>query len=64
MGGASVGMRLHAMVSDSFGWRGEFQVTESLPMCAIDRAVESDLIEAYECGREGAVRLAAKAPAA
>jgi 6-phosphofructokinase 1 len=54
MGGASVGMRLHAMVSDRFGWRGEFQVTESLPMCAIDRAVESDLAEAYECGREAA----------
>ena len=54
MGGASVGMRLHAMVSDNFGWRGEFQVTESLPMCAIDRAVESDLNEAYQCGREAA----------
>lgn len=54
MGGASVGMRLHAMVSDHFGWRGEFQVTESLPMCAIDRAVESDLNEAYDCGREAA----------
>lgn len=54
MGGASVGMRLHAMVSENFGWRGEFQVTESLPMCAIDRAVESDLMEAYECGREAA----------
>ncbi|MEQ9569161.1 MAG: diphosphate--fructose-6-phosphate 1-phosphotransferase [Longimicrobiales bacterium] len=54
MGGASVGMRLHAMVSDRFGWRGEFQVTESLPMCAIDRAVESDLNEAYDCGRQAA----------
>lgn len=54
MGGASVGMQLHRMVSDSFGWRGEFQITESLPMCAIDRAVESDLTEAYDCGREAA----------
>ncbi len=54
MGGASVGMRLHAMVSEGFGWRGEFQVTESLPMCAIDRAVESDLTEAYDCGLEAA----------
>jgi 6-phosphofructokinase 1 len=54
MGGASVGLQLHRMISDRFGWRGEFQVTESLPMCAIDRAVESDLTEAYDCGREAA----------
>lgn len=54
MGGASVGMQLHSMISDTFGWRGEFQVTESLPMCAIDRAVELDLTEAHECGREAA----------
>jgi len=54
MGGSSVGMQLHRMVSDRFGWRGEFQITESLPMCAIDRAVESDLTEAYDCGREAA----------
>lgn len=54
MGGASVGMRLHRMVADRFGWRGEFQITESLPMCAIDRAVETDLTEAYEAGREAA----------
>lgn len=54
MGGASAGLRLHAMISERFGWRGEFQITESLPMCAIDRAVESDLTEAYDCGREAA----------
>ncbi|MBT8336785.1 MAG: diphosphate--fructose-6-phosphate 1-phosphotransferase [Gemmatimonadetes bacterium] len=54
MGGASVGLQLHRMVSDRFGWRGEFQITESLPMCAIDRAVESDLAEAHACGREAA----------
>ncbi len=54
MGGASVGLQLHRMVSGRFGWRGEFQITESLPMCAIDRAVASDLDEAFECGREAA----------
>ncbi|MEK9503582.1 diphosphate--fructose-6-phosphate 1-phosphotransferase [Gaopeijia maritima] len=54
MGGASVGMRLHSMISEEFGWRGEFQVTESLPMCAIDRAVDTDLSEAHACGREAA----------
>jgi len=59
MGGSSVGLQLHHMISDTFGWRGEFQITESLPMCAIDRAVRLDLDEAYQCGRE-AVRLAGR----
>ena len=59
MGGASVGMVLHRIVSDAFGWRGEFQVTESLPMCASDRTVKLDVAEAYGCGRQ-AVKLATK----
>jgi 6-phosphofructokinase 1 len=45
------------MLSNAFGWRGEFQVTESLQMCAADRAVKLDYDEAYNAGRE-AVRLA------
>jgi 6-phosphofructokinase len=57
MGGSSVAFNLHRMISDTFGWRGEFQITESLPMCAIDRAVRQDLDEAYLCGR-AAVKLA------
>jgi ATP-dependent phosphofructokinase / diphosphate-dependent phosphofructokinase len=59
MAGTSVAFQLHSMISQEFGWRGEFQVTESLCMCAIDRAVKLDLQEAYQCGRQ-AVRLAAK----
>ena len=59
MGGVSVAIRLHAMISEAFGWRGEFQITESLPMSAIDRAVQQDLDEAYMCGR-AAVGLAAE----
>lgn len=59
MGGASVGMVLHRIVSDAFGWRGEFQITESLPMCASDRAAPIDVAEAYSCGRQ-AVKLATK----
>jgi ATP-dependent phosphofructokinase / diphosphate-dependent phosphofructokinase len=51
MGGASIAMVLHRMISDEFGWRGEFQVTESLPMCAADRAVPLDIEEAYMCGQ-------------
>jgi 6-phosphofructokinase 1 len=57
MGGTSAAMMLHRMLSNEFGWRGEFQVTESLQMCAADRAVKLDYNEAYGAGRE-AVRLA------
>jgi 6-phosphofructokinase len=57
MGGASVALSLHGLVKERLSLRGEFQITESLIMCAMDRAVELDLQEAYGCGRE-AVRLA------
>lgn len=57
MGGTSAAMMLHRMLSNAFGWRGEFQVTESLQMSAADRAVKLDIDEAYGCGRE-AVKLA------
>ncbi len=51
MGGTSAAMVLHRIISNEFGWRGEFQVTESLQMCAADRAVPLDFEEAYLCGR-------------
>ncbi len=50
MGGTSVAMNLHRMISDKFGFRGEFQITESLIMSAEDRALEQDIEEAYRCG--------------
>lgn len=59
MGGASVGLNLHKMISEEFGFRGEFQITESLIMSAMDRAVPVDLEEAFVCGKE-AVALAEK----
>lgn len=59
MGGTSAAMILHRMISDEFGWRGEFQVCESLQMCAADRGVTLDVREAYGCGRQ-AVKLALK----
>jgi 6-phosphofructokinase 1 len=59
MGGTSAAMMLHRMISAEFGWRGEFQVCESLQMCAADRASAVDLEEAYACGRR-AVELAAE----
>ena len=57
MSGASVGMNLHRMISDEFGYRGEFQITESLVMCDYARSSAVDIEEAYQCGVE-AVKLA------
>jgi len=58
MGGTSAALALHKMIANEFGFRGEFQITESLPMCAADRAVRLDIDEAYMCGQK-AVELAA-----
>ncbi len=57
MGGTSVATNLHRMIVDEFGYRGEFQITESLIMSDFVRASEVDLEEAYLCGVE-AVKLA------
>jgi 6-phosphofructokinase len=59
MGGASVATSLHRMITEEFGYRGEFQITESLIMCDFVRASLVDLEEAYQCGVE-AVKLAAR----
>jgi len=59
MGGSSVALRLHQMISGEFGYRGEFQITESLIMCDFVRSSKVDLEEAYQCGVE-AVKLAEK----
>lgn len=57
MGGASVALNVHKILSEATGERGEFQILESLNMSAHDRATKQDLEEAFECGLE-AVRLA------
>jgi ATP-dependent phosphofructokinase / diphosphate-dependent phosphofructokinase len=57
MGGASAALTIHRIIREKTGLRGEFQITESLIMCAMDRAVQSDIEEAFQCGRE-AVKLA------
>ena len=57
MGGASVGLSLHKMITSEYGFRGEFQITESLIMCDFVRSSAIDLEEAYRCGVE-AVKLA------
>ncbi|MCD4830328.1 MAG: diphosphate--fructose-6-phosphate 1-phosphotransferase [Anaerohalosphaeraceae bacterium] len=59
MGGTSAAMAIHRMIADEFGFRGEFQITESLPMCAADRAVQLDIDEAFMCGQK-AVELASQ----
>jgi len=50
MGGASAASNLHRLINQETKYRGEFQITESLSMCAIDRASKVDLEEAYACG--------------
>jgi len=57
MGGASVALALHRMITSEFGLRGEFQITESLIMSDYVRSLPVDLDEAYRCGVE-AVRMA------
>ncbi|PCJ61931.1 MAG: phosphofructokinase [Planctomycetota bacterium] len=53
MGGGSVALTVHSIITEAFdGWRGEFQITESLPMSAADRAVDSDLKMAFKLGVE------------
>jgi 6-phosphofructokinase 1 len=52
MGGASVAISLHRMITSEFGIRGEFQVPESLIMSDFVRALPKDLEEAYRCGIE------------
>ncbi|MBQ9371017.1 MAG: diphosphate--fructose-6-phosphate 1-phosphotransferase [Thermoguttaceae bacterium] len=63
MAGTSVAVALHKMLGKHLKresgapCRGEFQVTESLPMCGADRATATDIQEAWNCGRR-AVELA------
>lgn len=57
MGGASAALSLHRLISEATGWRGEFQIPESMPMAADDRVGLHDRVEAWSCGLE-AVSLA------
>ncbi len=51
MGGTSAAMMVHKMIAGRYeNWRGEFQVVESLQMCASDRASALDVAEAHACG--------------
>ncbi len=57
VGGGSAALNLHKLIYKETNYRGEFQITESLSMCAIDRVSSVDLKEAYFCGIE-AIKLA------
>ena len=57
MGGGSAALNLHKFIHNETRYRGEFQITESLSMCAIDRASKVDIKEAHLCGIE-AIKLA------
>src|SRR5450759_1535565 len=59
MGGTSVAISLHRMITEAFGYRGEFQIPESLIMSDFVRASAVDIDEAYRSGVE-AVKLAEK----
>jgi len=59
MGGSSVALSLHRMITSALGLRGEFQILESLIMSDFVRALPRDLEEAYQCG-VNAVKMAEK----
>jgi ATP-dependent phosphofructokinase / diphosphate-dependent phosphofructokinase len=56
MGGASAALSLHRLIAEATGYRGEFQIPESMPMSAADRVVELDREEACACGVEAVSR--------
>ncbi len=59
MSGSSAALNVHRILSEATGLRGEFQIGESLPMCAMDRCAAGDVERAEGCGAQ-AVRLAAE----
>jgi len=52
MGGSSAALNLHQLIHRETGYRGEFQIPESMPMSASDRTAPYDAQEAYACGVE------------
>ncbi|MFP4153057.1 MAG: diphosphate--fructose-6-phosphate 1-phosphotransferase [Alkalispirochaeta sp.] len=56
MSGSSAALSLHRFIAAETGYRGEFQVPESMPMAAIDRRGPHDAAEAYACGVEAVRR--------
>lgn len=56
MGGSSAALNLHRFIAAETGYRGEFQIPESMPMAAADRRAPIDAAEARACGTEAVRR--------
>lgn len=56
MSGSSAAINLHRFIMKETGYRGEFQVPESMPMAAADRRAPHDAAEAFACGSEAVRR--------
>ena len=55
-GGTAAAVALHRLIHEQFGYRGEFQIPESIQMCADDRVSNQDRIEAQQVGIEAVIR--------
>ena len=56
MSGSSAALNLHRLITSETGYRGEFQIPESMPMSAADRRGPYDAGEAFSCGVEAVRR--------
>jgi 6-phosphofructokinase 1 len=56
MGGASAAANIHRMIHQEMGYRGEFQIPESMVMAGADRVVDLDRREAFGAGQNGVQR--------
>ena len=53
MGGASAAANIHHLIHQESGYRGEFQIPESMMMAGSDRVPELDRTEAFGAGQQG-----------
>lgn len=56
MGGASAAANIHRFIHEETGYRGEFQIPESMVMAGADRVVDLDRREAFGAGQNGVKR--------
>lgn len=56
MGGASAAANIHRIIHEETGFRGEFQIPESMVMAGADRVVDLDRREAFGAGQNGVNR--------
>lgn len=56
MGGASAAANIHRIIHEETGYRGEFQIPESMVMAGADRVVDLDRREAFGAGQNAVHR--------